>query len=194
MQREEHGELRAGRITSTSAKMLRSGTKTAWERLAQILDDPPPFYESTSIKSMAAGISNEPIIARRWMNRHPEIAALENPGFVRHHDASHKYYDLLGSSPDRVADGIPVEIKFCTTKARYDAMIRPMANGFVKGEHLDQVEWHAWNHGTNACWFVVATENRMTDLLYKRKDLSHFDKLLELFMEQYITRKITGLK
>lgn len=193
LSREEHGELREGRISSTSAKLLRSGTKKAWERLASILDDPPPFTEATA-GPMADGVRNEPLIARRFLNRHPEIQVLESPGVIYHHQKRYRFRDMIISSPDRMADGIPVEIKYATTNERFTKLTKPMANGFVPATHIDQVEWHAWMSGAGKCWFVVATDKKIDEVLYERKDLSHFDKLLDEFFRQYVARDIKGAR
>lgn len=200
LSREEHGELRAGRITSSVCGLLMAGTKRSWERLAQHLDDPPPFYapnpdsENEGVRNMAAGAKNEPLIARRWLNKHPEIMSLEHPTFVQHHDRKHPFYDLIASSPDRLADGIPVEIKYANSVARFNKLAKPLANGFIPSEHRDQCDWHAWMTGKNRCWFVVATEKKIADVLYRNDNLGHIDTLLERFMSQYRQYNIVGIK
>lgn len=191
--REEHGEARAGRITSSSAKYLINGTKLAWERLAQILDDPPAFTEATG-GPMLEGVKNEPKIARRWLMRHPEVRDMRNPVIVHHHDPAYPYRDIVASNPDRVVDGIPLEIKTATTDQRFNKLAKPVLAGYVPGEHIVQVEWHAWVMGTNACWFTVATTRKIVDVLHRRDDLSYIDEALERFMAQYKAYSIRGIR
>ena len=189
--REEHGEERAGKITSSVVSRLFTGTKRSWESLAQHLDDPPPFYQATS-GPMAEGVRNEPKLAARFLNRHGEIEIMENPVVVRHHNRKHPYWDLIASSPDRVVDGLPLEIKFATTRARYEKLAKPVGNGWIPPEHVPQCMWHAWIMGVDRCWFAVGTERQISDTCQELVDLSICDRLLEEFMIQYQRYNITG--
>jgi len=191
--REQHGEARAGRITSSVAGLLLTGSKASWEKLARHLDVPPPFHEARG-GALLEGVKNEPIIARRFLQRHPEVTALTNPTLVYHHDPKHPHFDLIASSPDRMADGIPVEIKHATKAERFTKLTRHFNNRAVPGEHLSQVTWHAWMTGTNRCWFVVATQKQYAEILWQRDDLSFVDELLERFIQQYRTFSITGAR
>lgn len=190
--RKEHGEERSGKITSSVASLLLTGTKKSWERLAQHLDDPPPFYAPTS-GPMADGVQQEPLIVNRWMARHPEVEVLEHPVVLPFHDKCHKAFDLLATSPDRIADGIPVEVKFATKRARYDKLSKHLDRGNVPAEHLPQVMWHAWCTGVGKCWFVVGTERQLADALFESDDLSIIDRRLEMFLDQYRQYKIVGV-
>lgn len=194
LSREEHGEERAGRITSTLASLLLSGSKRAWTSLAYKLDNPDPFHEAT-FGPMAEGVMREPELARRFLMKHPEIELMEDPKIIRHHDPGHPYHDLVASSPDRMADGIPVECKWVIKRARWQKLSRPISGGFVPSEFRDQVEWHAWISGTGQCWIVVGTDDRYVDkLLYLHHAMNKIDVLLEAFMDQYTRYKIVGFQ
>jgi len=189
--RDEHGEMRAGRITSSVASLLFTGTRKSWERLARHLDDPPPFYQATS-GPMADGVINEPKLAYRFLTRHPEITLMENPVLVEHHDPDHPYRDLIASSPDRVVDGLPLECKFASTRVRYDKLAKTVNNNWIPPEHVPQCMWHAWIMGVDRCWFAVGTERQISDCLHPFDDLSVCDRLLDEFLDQYQRYNISG--
>lgn len=194
LSREEHGKARAGRISSSVAKLLITGTQKSWERLARHLDDPDPFYQSTS-GPMAEGVKNEgKIAAKFYFNRCQQIGEVDNPTVVYHHDQDHPFRDLIIASPDRVIDGIPLECKWATKPERWAKLTEPMHIGYLPTEHRDQVEWQMWVMGVHRAWFAVGAHRNYLDVLYEREDLSHIDRALEVFMSQYKRSAIRGMR
>lgn len=191
MTREEHGAAREGRITSTSASLLFSGTALAWTRLAQLLDDPPPFDEAIS-GPRAEGVRHEATVARRFFAKHPEISRVEDPKIVYHHDPHHRYHGLIADSPDRIVDGIPLECKWATSEARFRKLARPMAAGWPPGEHRSQLLWHLYINDTPAVWLAVASADSYSELWWPVPDLLFIDILLDQFFSQYRARRIVG--
>ena len=168
--REQHGALRAGRITGSIAQRIMTSSRSSWNTIARDLRNPRPFYSLDDTPNMpeplAWGQRHEPMAAGEFWDRHPEYDVLD-PKFIRWHDEAdtvrHAYF---GYSPDRLL-----------ARAASDALVGGLETKcpFDQQVHIDVVRsacvpvWAMWQvyHGMYVSdlteWWFVSFDPRVQD-------------------------------
>lgn len=127
--REEHGALRAGRITGSIAQRIMTSSRTAWNTIARDLRNPRPFYSVEDTPHMppplAWGQTYERQAAALFWDHHPEYD-LWDPKFLYWHDPSDRVrVRHFGYSPDRLISpaGFDTPSGGLETKCPYDQQV-----------------------------------------------------------------------
>jgi hypothetical protein len=103
MDREEHGKLRAGKITGTLAHTIMYGGADAWATAIKNLwaDTGETFARTGGIEACAHGIEYEGVGAAKFWERHPEYE-MEHEPYYNYTGALMELRGYVGTSPDRV--------------------------------------------------------------------------------------------
>lgn len=108
MDRSEHGQARAGKVTGTMAHTVMYGSADVWVTAIKNLwaDDGTAFAEST-FGARQYGIDHEKIGAAMFWMEHPELEVREEP-WIEYQGRDPRFVGLVGTSPDRMLylDGI----------------------------------------------------------------------------------------
>lgn len=99
----DHGQLRAGLLTSSRAKVIMRGSPRSWDTLRDELwrDSGEEFAASTG-GAREYGHEHEAEGAAKFWERHPEFEILPAPFFTFTRLSNSPLNGMLGSSPDRL--------------------------------------------------------------------------------------------
>jgi hypothetical protein len=107
---EEHGKLRAGKVTASVAHIIDTGGMKAWQTLAKKLwsDDGTDFAKNKG-GARQYGHEHEAEGAAKFWEKHPEYEIIQQPWFDYTGDIT-EFRGFVGASPDRIIllDGKPV--------------------------------------------------------------------------------------
>lgn len=202
LSREEHGALRAGRITGSAAQRIMTSSRTAWNTIAKDLRNPRPFYSVEDTPNMPAPLAwgqiHEKQAAGRFWDSHPEYD-IWDPKFLYWHDATDRIrVRHLGYSPDRLLSraGFDTPMGGLELKCPYDGAV-----------HLEVVrnrcvpEWCKWQilHGMWVSdlddWWFVSFDPRVEAEGYNYfecrvipsdRDMARLRSTINEFMEGFI--------
>lgn len=162
--REEHGELRAGRITGSIAQRIMDAVhRTTWNTIARDLRNPRPFYGVEDTPNMPEplrwGQLREPQAAAHFWELHPEYDIHHVPFLHWHNPADRERHKWLGFSPDRMLT-LPghdstwtsgLEIKCPWDNAIHTAVVKART---VPDWCIWQIYHGMWVTGLSRWWFV----------------------------------------
>lgn len=168
--REQHGALRAGRITGSIAQRIMTSSRSAWNTIARDLRNPRPFYSVEDTPNMpealAWGQTHEKQATAEFWERHPEYDVWD-PKFIYWHDPT----DIVrvrhfGYSPDRLLSRTWTDtpIGGLETKCPFDQAVHMAV---VRGGCVP--EWARWQvyHGMLVSdlpeWWFVSFDPRVQD-------------------------------
>lgn len=203
--REEHGKVRAGRISGSVAQRIMTSSRQAWNTIARDLRDPRPFYSVDDTPNMppplAWGQSHESAAAGQFWFKHPEYDVLD-PRFIYWHNPS----DLvrlrhLGFSPDRLLSraGFDTPIAGLEIKCPYDGEEHVAT---IRSRSLpEKYKWQIY-HGMYVsdlpCWWFVSFDPRVQDESWRyhellvepnERDMKRLHDTITEFMEGFIANE-----
>lgn len=200
--REEHGALRAGRITGSIAQRIMTSSRTAWNTIARDLRNPRPFFQLEDTPNMpeplAHGQRYEKQAAGEFWDRHPEYDVWD-PKFLYWHDATDRIrVRHLGYSPDRLLSkaGFDTPSGGLETKCPYDEQVHMEV---VRGRCVPV--WCKWQiyHGMWVSdledWWFVSFDPRVEDegwryfecrVIPDPKDMARLRTTIDEFMQGFI--------
>lgn len=171
--REQHGELRAGRITGqTAQRIMVAKNRATWNTIAAELRDPKPFYDvdASTPEPLAWGHRHEPMAAGAFFFNHPEYE-VRNPRFMHWHDVTQaQMFRHFGVSPDRMltlADRLDW-VAGLEIKSPYDSDVH--AATVRLGRVPDTAIWQCYHGmfvtGLTDWWFVSFDPRCSTEARY----------------------------
>lgn len=168
--REEHGQLRAGRITGSIVQRLMTSSRGAWNRIAYDLRNPKPFFELEDTPNMpdalAWGQRHERMAAGEFWDRHPEYD-VHDPKFIHWHDPTDRLrVRHFGYSPDKMLSraGCDTRIGGLEIKCPWDGAIH--VENIKCGRVPDRYRWQIlWGMRVSALdeWWFVTFDPRVQD-------------------------------
>jgi hypothetical protein len=176
--REQQGALRAGRITGTAAQRIMTGSRSSWNKIAEDLRNPRPFYNVEDSPNMpeqlAWGQRTERQAAGYFWDRHPEYDVLD-PKFIYWHDPSDLHrLRHFGFSPDRMLSraGFDTPIAGLELKCPFDGEVHAAT---IKGRALPLAyKWQIY-HGLYVSnlpeWWFVSFDPRVEDETWRYFEL-----------------------
>jgi hypothetical protein len=174
MDRQAHAAARRGRLTSSKAHRLMTGSLSVWNALLDEIRNPAPFYDlgPNTPEPLAWGLTHEEQAIATFWDRYASYT-IHNPRFLRYHDpADELRYKHLGDSPDRMLSTWTWE---AGDTGRYVATLeakcpfvqevhwRWLQEGVVPAEHKAQCFFHMLVTGTPECWFISFDPRMETD-------------------------------
>lgn len=199
--RDQQAALRAGRISGSVAQRIMTSSRSTWNRIAEELRNPRPFYSVEDTPNMPAPLAwgqiHEKQAAGMFWDRHPEYD-IWDPKFIYWHDPS----DLVrvrhfGYSPDRLLSraGFDTPCAGLETKCPYDEQVH-----IEIIRHRQVPEWAKWQvyHGLNVSgfdhWWFVSFDPRVEDSDWRYferrvvpdpKDMQKLRDTLDEFLQGY---------
>lgn len=199
--REQHAALRKGKITGSVAQRLMTSSRSSWNKIAEDLRNPRPFYSLEDTpnmpESLAWGQRYEQMAAGEFWDRHLEYDVID-PRFLPWHDAGDTVRrEYFGYSPDRllVRMSSPDPVGGLETKCPFDQQV-----------HVDVIhgggipEWARWQvyHGIYVSglpeWWFVSFDPRVQDagaryfecrVIPHRGDMAKLAATLDEFLHGY---------
>lgn len=160
LDRQTHGDIRAGKLTSTMARDLMSRDPKKWKRLSDAMLHPRPFYEAgpNAPAPLRWGAKHEAQAWAEFWEQNPDVE-MSDPKVCQYHDPGElgQLGWYLCASVDRIIEfKNPRAVLVGESKAPYngDVHLKYAASHCVPPEHEDQLYWHGLVTGISRGVFI----------------------------------------